>query len=316
MQNKLYKKILEKIKKYDNIVVLRHEQPDFDASGCQFGLSTWLKDNFPNKNIYALGKKHKFFCDSLFLKTDEIDNIPKPYLVFILDTANFPRIDKKEVIADADYTIKIDHHPLCEDFGDLVLVDTSYSACAERIAEMLLSFKKYKMSKQTAYYLFAGIVGDNGRFQYSSTSPRSLRIAASLMETGFDFTDIYEKMYIKSIDEIKIITYIYQNYKISEHGVIYFYFPIAEQKRLGIEKEQVKAYVNLFSNYKESRIWVTFTEDPETLLWNVSIRSRKITINEVATKFNGGGHANASGARLENIELTQKLIEELDKLLV
>ena len=59
--NKLYKQVLKQIKKYDNIVILRHEVPDFDASGSQFGLATWIKDNFPNKNVYCLGKTHKFF---------------------------------------------------------------------------------------------------------------------------------------------------------------------------------------------------------------------------------------------------------------
>ena len=52
---KLYKQVLKQIKKYDNIVVLRHDVPDFDASGSQFGLVTWIKDNFPNKRVYAVG---------------------------------------------------------------------------------------------------------------------------------------------------------------------------------------------------------------------------------------------------------------------
>ena len=52
----LYKKVLKLIKKYNTIVVYRHEMPDFDASGTQNGLVTWLKDSFPNKKIYAQGK--------------------------------------------------------------------------------------------------------------------------------------------------------------------------------------------------------------------------------------------------------------------
>ena len=64
--NKLYKQVLKQIKKYDTIVVLRHEVPDFDASGSQFGLVTWIKDNFPNKKVYALGKAHKYFSPSLY----------------------------------------------------------------------------------------------------------------------------------------------------------------------------------------------------------------------------------------------------------
>ena len=67
---KAYKAIYKKIKQYDNIVVLRHDVPDFDASGTQFGLVTWIKDNFKNKNVYACGKTHKFFSPSLYPATD------------------------------------------------------------------------------------------------------------------------------------------------------------------------------------------------------------------------------------------------------
>ena len=59
--NKEYKKVLKAIKKYDTIVILRHEVPDFDASGSQFGLKTWIEDNFKNKKVYAFGLPHKFF---------------------------------------------------------------------------------------------------------------------------------------------------------------------------------------------------------------------------------------------------------------
>ena len=48
---KLYKEVLKKIKQYSTIVVYRHTCPDFDASGTQNGLVTWLKDSFPNKKI-------------------------------------------------------------------------------------------------------------------------------------------------------------------------------------------------------------------------------------------------------------------------
>ena len=101
--NKAYKKILKAIKDYENIVVLRHDVPDFDASGSQFGLATWIKDNYPTKNVYACGKTHKFFSPSLYPATDEEkatkdDVINKKYLLIIVDVANKPRVDGKEYI--------------------------------------------------------------------------------------------------------------------------------------------------------------------------------------------------------------------------
>ena len=92
-------------------------------------------------------------------------------------------------------------------------------------------------------------------------------------------------------------------------------YPYKSLEELGVEREKMKAYVNLFSGYKESRIWVSFTEDAEKNIWMVSIRSRKIPINMVAERHHGGGHANASGARVETYEETMQIIQELDDLL-
>ena len=103
--NKQYKQVLKSIKKHDTIVVLRHEAPDFDASGSQFGLVTWIKDNFPNKKVYACGKPHKFFAPKLYPETENVE-ITDKYLLIIVDVANQPRVDGKEYIEKADYIPK------------------------------------------------------------------------------------------------------------------------------------------------------------------------------------------------------------------
>ena len=68
-----YDEILKLIEKYDTIVIYRHELPDFDASGTQHGLASWLRDSFPNKIIYTVGKDFEDFTPSLFPKNDDID---------------------------------------------------------------------------------------------------------------------------------------------------------------------------------------------------------------------------------------------------
>lgn len=314
---KLYKKVLKAIQKYDNIVVLRHEVPDFDASGSQFGLIQWIKDNYPEKKVYAIGKSHKFFSPSLYPLCDENISIEGKYLLIIVDVANIPRVDGKEYVENADYIVKIDHHPLCDDYGDVIIVDEHAAAAAELIGEMLISFKK-KLSAKCAYYLYSAIVGDSGRFQYSDTNPRTFNVVSKLFETKFDFQDVYNKMYLKSIDDIKIINFIYSRYKLSNKGVAYYMVSNDDLKQLGIEREKVKAFVNLFAGYEEIKIWVQFTEDvtvTDELKWRVSIRSRGIKINDVASKHNGGGHDNASGAKCVDEQEMMQLIEELDELI-
>lgn len=316
--NKEYKKVLKAIKKYDTIVVLRHDVPDFDASGSQFGLTTWIKDNFPSKKVYALGKAHKFFSPSLYPLTDENVNLDEKFLLIIVDVANQPRVDGKEYIEKADYIIKIDHHPLCDGFGDIVIVDEHAAAAAELIADMLISFKK-KISEKCAYYLYSAIVGDSGRFQYSDTNPRTFKVVSKLFESKFNFQEIYDKMYLKSLSDIKIMNYIFDNYKMTEKGVVYYMVSKEDLEKLNIEREQVKAFVNLFAGYHEVKIWVQFSEDAnatsEDDRWRVSIRSRGVKINDVASKHNGGGHDNASGAKCKDEAEMLQLVKELDELL-
>ena len=314
---KLYKQVFKAIKSYDTIVVIRHDVPDFDASGSQFGLVTWIKDNFPSKKVYAVGKPHKFFSPSLYPITDSFDAENEKFLLIVVDCANQPRIDGKELIEKADYVVKIDHHPLCDHYGDVVIVDEHAAAAAELIADMLISFKK-KISEKCAYYLYSAIVGDSGRFQYSDTNPRTFKVVAKLFESEFNFQEVYDKMYLKSIEDIKIINYIYDNYKLSPKGVAYYSVSIEDLHKLGIEREKVKAFVNLFAGYEEIKVWVQFSEDEtatDEYKWRVSIRSRGIKINDVASRHNGGGHDNAAGAKTVDALENEQIIKELDELL-
>ena len=63
---KEYKQILSLIKQFDRIAIFRHIMPDFDALGTQFGLATFIKDNFPNKEVHVLGDNHVTFTPRLF----------------------------------------------------------------------------------------------------------------------------------------------------------------------------------------------------------------------------------------------------------
>ena len=97
--------------------------------------------------VYSLGKPHKYFSPSLYPVTDSNVELNEKYLLIIVDVANRPRVDGKEYIDNADYIIKIDHHPLCDEFGDISIVDEHAAAAAELVAEMLISFKKKMESK-------------------------------------------------------------------------------------------------------------------------------------------------------------------------
>jgi len=317
---KVYRKIIKAIEKYDKIALFRHTTPDYDALGSQLGFASWIKDNFPNKEVICLGDNHYNYTPRVF---KEMDRVPvtwfdEPSLAILVDVANTPRIADPRYQA-AKYKIRIDHHPQVENWGRVILIDESYVACAEILANMFLFLRdKYVLSAETAKNLYIGIVGDSGGFRYQHTTPRTFAIAGELVSTGLDVTEITQNMFLKPRNDLDLKKYILNNYQESEHGVAYYIITDKVQKELGIETEQGKESINIFANIEGINAWVSATEDVEDHIWKwrISIRSKTTPINEVASHFHGGGHENASGAKLKKIEELPALIAELDNLFV
>ncbi|MCR5184843.1 MAG: DHH family phosphoesterase, partial [Bacilli bacterium] len=158
-----YKRVLKAILRYDHIAVFRHIMPDFDALGTQFGLATWLKDNFPNKDIRVLGDNHVTFTPRIYPETDNVptDWFNEPFLAIILDVGNTSRIADPRW-KKAKYKIKIDHHPDVEHFGKISIVNTDAAAASEIVCDMILHFKgDFVMSDRAASYFYSAIVGDS-----------------------------------------------------------------------------------------------------------------------------------------------------------
>ena len=186
LENDKFKKefglVLRQIKRYKKIAVFRHIMPDFDALGTQFGLATWIKENFPDKDVKILGDNHVTFTPrGLFPETDKVsDAWFDDFLAIIVDVGDKKRIADPR-FEKAKYIIKIDHHPETDKLFDLSIVDTSKAAASEIVANMLISFKDYSLSALSAKYLYIALVGDSGRFMYSSTTPHTFEIASTLV---------------------------------------------------------------------------------------------------------------------------------------
>lgn len=307
------------IRKYDRIAIFRHIMPDYDALGTQLGLYHFIKDNFPNKEVKIFGDNHVTFTPRLFpeMNRDGDSWFDKPFLAIIVDVSNKSRIADPR-FEKAEYIIKIDHHPNVESFANVNVVDTSTAAASELVVAILLNFKhKYEISTASATNFYIGIVGDSGRFQYSSTSALTFGVASVLISKGIVLNEIYSKMYLKQIDDLAVTAYILNNYKISPKGVAYYVLDSKIQKDLKITTERGKENVNLFSNIQGINIWCSITqdEDPKEPCWRISIRSRDYVINGVATEFGGGGHAQASGAKITTLAELPKFIDALDALI-
>ena len=312
------RRIIAAIKRYDRLCIFRHLMPDYDALGSQMGLATWIKDNFPEKEVHVVGDNHVTFTPRLFPVMDVLPEswFKEPFLAFILDVGNASRIADPR-FKKAKFKIKIDHHPDVEHWGNISIVNTNASAASENIVSALLNLKgNYVMSKEAASYFYIAIVGDSGRFQYSSTSAHTFAIAGELLRSGIDLSKIYQAMYVKKIEDLAVTAYILNHYHISEKGVAYYVLDSQIQRELNITTERGKENVNLFSNIEGINAWCSITQDdnPKEPCWRISIRSKEKAINGVAAQFGGGGHAQASGAKITTLDELPAFIAALDAL--
>ena len=308
----IYKQIFKVIKKYDTIVIARHIGADPDALGSQFALKEIILKTFPNKKVYAVGNPASRF--KFFGNNEKIDNIDTTKgLLIVLDTPDIKRIDGVS-LNNFEYVIKMDHHPIIDKYANIELIDEDSCSTSKLILEFIFN-NKIEINKEIGEKLYLGIVGDTDRFLHDYTSSKTFSLVTRLLEeTNIDFTSLYKVLYQRPISEIRFEGYIYQNLILTENGVAYIKIIDRKLKEFGVDSAAAGNMINDLKFVNEIIVWVFLTEDIKSNLIRANIRSVGPYINDVATKFGGGGHKYASGVKLKTWDDSDKLINELDEL--
>lgn len=306
---KVQEEILATIKAFDRIIIHRHQRPDPDALGSQVGLAEILRASFPKKEIYQVGGPVEGL-DYLALMQTIPDDLYKGALVIVTDTANAPRVSDQRYDQGAKL-IKIDHHPNDEPYGELVWVNTKASSCSEMIVSFWQMFQnELTMTQEAARLLYAGIVGDTGRFLYPATTATTLRLAAELLDYGFDAAKINRQLDQVSRSVARLSGYVYENIEIDEIGAGKVILSQELQQRFGVVDSETSAVVSLPGKIDEVLAWAIFVEQPEGY-YRVRMRSKGPVINEIAKRHHGGGHPLASGANAKDLEEVALIYQEI-----
>lgn len=310
MFNNIYKKIYNKIKKYDNIVIARHVGADPDALGSQIGLRDIIINTFPHKKVYAVGLPSSKFK---YLGTlDKLDEIKNNSLLIVVDTPDLKRVDGINISEFAD-SVKIDHHPFIEKFCNLEWIDDMASSSSQMIIKLVFN-TKLKMTREASEKLYMGLVSDTNRFMFSYTSPETFELVSKLIKkTNINITSLYDNLYLRPYKEIKFQGYIENNLIITENGFAYIKLNNDIIKEYNVDAATPGNLINNLNFIDEIYAWAFFTEDSKNDIVRGSIRSRGPIINDVASKYNGGGHMYASGVRFNNLDDCDNLIDDLDK---
>lgn len=299
-----------------NILITCHKSPDGDAIGSSLGWADYLRslgkdatvivpDQYPdflkwmpNTEKIVRYDKHKEKCNMLFKITD---------LIFCLDYNTPSRVDEMEssLVSSSAPKVLIDHHLDPNVPAVLTISQPEASSTSElvfRIVWQLGGFER--LSKQFAVPVYCGMMTDTGGFLYNSTRPEIYFIIGELLTKNIDKDKIYRNVYHNySEDRIRMMGYVmYQKlvYVPKLHAA-YYTLTKEEQKRFNFLKGDAEGLVNIPQQIKGLKLSISLREDSDkpNLVW-VSLRSvDDFPCNKMAEEFfNGGGHLNASGGRV------------------
>jgi len=314
MKRKIYElfdEVINIIEKYDQIVVARHINPDGDAAGSQWGLATWIKDNYPKKKVICYGN-HKYRND--FFPNEYATNVKGKFLLIVVDTANVVRCDGEELFKKADKIVKIDHHPLTDNYGDLVLVDHKVVATAQLIGACLLRRKDKLISPLCAKYLIAAIMTDSGNFIHYYTTGETLEIAGKLLrKSKLEMSgEIARPLYVQSMKST-LVQQAFMRKLVFDDKIVYSRFEQDELDELGVGADVVKHHLHLINNIEGIEVYMSIAREEARGRYRVSLRSKEIDVSKIAAKHRGGGHRNAAGAEAVDEKELNQIFKELKR---
>lgn len=287
------------LKAAQQVAIACHVAPDGDALGSMLGLGLYLQEALGKKVWMSWGSTEAVIPDNYaFLPgLDGIvsqDQVPDQVEVFVaIDCGDIKRLDllMPKFLA-AGTRINIDHHISNTNYGDINLVDSSRASSAE-LALDLIERMGGKVTREVATALYTGLVTDTGRFQYSNTSPETLRAAVALREAGADHLMVAEQIFESApFDQLRILGKVLSRARLEE-GVLYSWLTLDDLE--GLPLEIAEDFIDFLKVVKEADVVFLLKERPEGG-WRASLRSRNDTdVSAVAQSFGGGGHARAAG---------------------
>ena len=314
MNRQIKEAILNKIKEYSRIFIFRHVRNDGDCVGATKGLKDIIRKTWPEKEVYLIDTDTARYLEFMGPEDAPVaEELYRDALGIVLDTASEARISNKNYKLCKEL-IKIDHHIPLENYGDLIWVEEERSSCCEMIVDFYETFRdQLILDSEGATHLYTGMVTDSGRFKYSGVSGDTMRCAGTLLDIGVDTDTLFARLYLEAYEYLKFKAHIYQKMQITENGIAYIYIDKEMQEQFGLTLEMASATVGTMDAIRGCICWMAFIEngDAEGSI-RVRLRSRFVTINSIAEKYHGGGHACASGATVYSVEEMQQLLADAD----
>ncbi|MFP4548523.1 MAG: DHH family phosphoesterase [Fidelibacterota bacterium] len=313
--------INKRISESYNILITSHVRPDGDALGSEAAVYHLLKRIRKNPKIYnssPLPWEYNFLNEeNIFHQYDaerDKESLQEFDLAVVLDVGSFSRLGELgEDLKNSNVpVICMDHHPIRSKEFEYELVDTDAAATCSLIYELIMETNPHLMNLDIANAIWVGIMTDTGSFRFENTTPKTMKIAARLLDFGVTPGALYRHIYENKLPEqMLLLGMVLQNVNYACDGKLAWFFITREMAdKAGAKIEEVDGYTDFVRTTHGVEIAIMFLEREKKNI-RLNFRSKgNVVINEIAKNHDGGGHKFAAGATIH------KTIEEAEKIII
>lgn len=305
----------EEVRNADRIGIAGHVRPDGDCVGSVLSIYNFIQENFPGKDLHAFLEPIPD-CFRFLTNADKIE-LPgqkeDPFdLFFVVDCGEPARLGDSEAYLSGAKTICIDHHlSKTPGFADLNYIDPEASSTCELIYDLL---PKTSLDQKIAECLYTGMVTDTGLFQYSSTHHSTMEAAGRLMDLGINYPAIVDRVFNeKTFAENRLMGLALLKAKRNESGsVISSVITTEDFQTCQADPMDTEGIVSQLRVTRGVQAAIFLHQNPDGS-YKGSLRAKGDILNvaEIASLYHGGGHAKASGFRVEKDQDPNQVIREI-----
>jgi phosphoesterase RecJ-like protein len=292
------------IRDNDRFLVVTHENPDGDALGSMLATGLGLRALRKDVVMYLSGSAptpdEYRFLDLADVRRELPDDLEERVLLAV-DCANERRIGEENTGVDrAKLVVNVDHHHDNSEFGDVNLIVAEASSTSEIVRDILDELD-VALTPEIAAALYVGLVTDTGRFQYTNTTPKALRLAAELVEAGADVHGIFQHVYeTVQFSKLKLLARALERAQLFEGGrLVVSYLLKDDFGDVGAEEPYSEGIIDSLRAVEGSEMVALIREPPrdEGPTRRISLRSShdEVDVSAIARKEGGGGHRQAAG---------------------
>jgi phosphoesterase RecJ-like protein len=296
-------KVADAIRSHDRFLVTTHENPDGDALGSLLAAKLALDALGKDAVMYLSGEAplpREYAWMPLGDLRRSLPDDAASRVLLALDCANESRLGPDpEVLASAPLVVNVDHHHDNSRFGAVNLVVADASSTGEIVRD-LLDELGVELTPEIAEALYIALVTDTGRFQYTNTTPKALRLAAELVEAGADvhkiFQDVYESV---QFAKLKLLARALERAEIYEGGrLVISYLLRGDFTEVGAAEPYSEGIIDYLRAVEGADMAALIREPPRgDASRRVSLRASadEIDVSKIARASGGGGHRQAAG---------------------